>query len=388
MSPSRTAVVVGGGPAGRGLAHRLRERGVSTTLVDPHPDRTWRATYAAWTDELPNWLSDNTFASQMDTVAVSARTRREIARGYTVLDNAALAAELDLDGVALVTSTATSVSPREVVCADGSVLHAEQVIDCRGALPHDAPYQTAFGIVVDARDAEQILDGAGALLMEWTGPRQLGAAGSPLPSFLYAVPLGDGTVLLEETCLAGHPALPLAELHHRLLVRLGDHYPSVLRTESVNFPLVGASTTPWKDPVFRFGAAGGLTHPTTGYSVAASWACADLVAAALAEGADPVAALWPTSARLVHDLRLRGLSALLGLSVDETLDFFEAFFTMPISAQRSYLSGRDDLAGTLEAMGRVISKVGMRTRLKVGRGAVAGHGWVDVAAEQVTAGPA
>ena len=88
MSPSRTAIVVGGGPAGRGLAHRLREHGVSTTLVDPHPDRIWQATYAAWTDELPNWLSTNAFGSRMDTVAVHARTRHEIARGYTVLDNA------------------------------------------------------------------------------------------------------------------------------------------------------------------------------------------------------------------------------------------------------------------------------------------------------------
>ena len=131
--------------------------------------------------------------------------------------------------------------------------------------------------------------------------------------------------------------------------------------------------------MFRFGAAGGLKNPTTGYSVAASLACADIVATAVAEGADPVAALWRTPVRSVHELRVRGLSALLGLSADETLDFFEAFFTMPISAQRSYLSGRDDLAGTLEAMGRVICKVGMRTRLKVGRGAVAGGGWPDVA---------
>ncbi len=378
MTVSRSAVVVGGGPAGRGLANRLRHHGVDTTLVDPHPDRAWHATYAAWTDELPNWLSDNAIAAQTDAVQVSARTRHEIARGYTVLDNVALATELNLDGVALVASAATSVSADRVVCADGSVVQGDQVVDCRGALPHDAPYQTAFGIVVDATDAEAVLGGAGALLMDWASPRQLGAAGSPLPSFLYAVPLGDGTVLLEETCLAGHPALSIPDLEHRLRFRLGDHEPTVLRTEVVNFPLVGASTTPWKDPVFRFGAAGGMKNPTTGYSVATSLACADTVAVAIADGEDPKAALWPASVRSVHELRIRGLSALLDLSAEQTLDFFDAFFTMPISAQRSYLSERDNLAGTLEAMGRVVKGVGMRTKMTIARGAATGHGWSDV----------
>ena len=49
-------IVVGAGPAGRALTHRLLARDVTVTLVDPAPDRPWRSTYACWADEIPDWL--------------------------------------------------------------------------------------------------------------------------------------------------------------------------------------------------------------------------------------------------------------------------------------------------------------------------------------------
>ncbi len=121
-----------------------------------------------------------------------------------------------------------------------------------------------------------------------------------------------------------------------------------------------------------------MRNPTTDYSVATSLACADDVATEIADGADPAAALWPTSARWVHELRIRGLSALLDLSAEQTLDFFDAFFTMPIDVQRSYLSERDNLPGTLKAMGREVKGGGMRTGMTIARGAATGHSWSDV----------
>ena len=71
--------------------------------------------------------------------------------------------------------------------------------------------------------------------------------------------------------------------------------------------------------------------PATGSPIAVH----TMYATAIADGADPAAALWPTSARWVHELRIRGLSALLDLSAEQTLDFFDAFFTIPIDVQRS-----------------------------------------------------
>lgn len=370
---SSGVIVAGAGPAGRALVHRLVRAGVSVTLVDPKPDRVWRSTFACWSDELPHWIEPSAIAARTERVGVAGRDLAEVARGYTVFDTPGLQRSLSLDGVATVAARVIEIDGARVHLDDGTVLTGDAVVDARGALPHDAPRQTAFGIVVDARTAEPILAGHEALLMDWRG-----GADDPrsLPSFLYVVPLGGGEYLLEETCLAGYPALGLDELERRLAARLGGMPADVRRVEHVDFPLTGSSPQPWRDATFRFGAAGGFKNPTTGYSVATSLMCTDAVVGALAAGRDPAVDLWPSSTRAVHNLRLRGLSALLRLGPAQTIAFFEAFFAMPIAAQRSYLSGRDDLAGTMGAMTRVIKAVDMRTRAVVARGAMSTPAWV------------
>ncbi|MET4164105.1 MULTISPECIES: lycopene cyclase family protein [Gordonia] len=365
-------IVAGAGPAGRALAHRLVGAGVAVTLVDPSPDRVWRSTFACWSDELPDWIDPSAIAARTERVGVAGRDLEEVARGYTVFDTSGLQRSLSLDGVATVAARVVEIDGARVHLDNGTVLTGDAVVDSRGALPHDAPRQTAYGIVVGARTAEPILAGHEAMLMDWRG----GAADRrSLPSFLYVVPLGGGEYLLEETCLAGYPALGLDELERRLAARLGGMPTEVLRVEHVDFPLTGSSPQPWRDRTFRFGAAGGFKNPTTGYSVATSLMCTDAVVDALAAGRDPAVDLWPSSARAVHNLRLRGLSALLRLSPSQTIAFFEAFFAMPVAAQRSYLSGRDDLTGTMGAMTRVITAVDMRTRAVVARGAMSTPAW-------------
>ncbi|WP_238422354.1 lycopene cyclase family protein [Gordonia sp. 'Campus'] len=369
---SSGVIVAGAGPAGRALVHRLVRAGVSATLVDPNPERVWRSTFACWSDELPDWLDPSAVAARTDRIGVAGHALEEIARGYTVFDTPGLQRSLAVDEAPTVTARVVDIDGGRVHLDDGSVLTGDAVVDCRGALPHDAPRQTAYGIVVDSATAAPVLAGHEALLMDWRG----GAADRrALPSFLYVVPLGDGEFLLEETCLAGHPALGLDELERRLAERLGGMPSTIRRVEHVDFPLTGSSPRPWRDPTFRFGAAGGFKNPTTGYSVASSLMCTDAVVAALAAGRDPASDLWPAQTRAVHNLRLRGLNALLQLSPAQTVAFFEAFFAMPIAAQRSYLSDRDDLTGTMGAMTRVIRSVDMRTRSVVARGAMSMPDW-------------
>ncbi|MCZ4536112.1 lycopene cyclase family protein [Gordonia terrae] len=369
---SSGVIVAGAGPAGRALVHRLARAGVPVTLVDPSPDRVWRSTFACWSDELPAWVEQSAVAARTARIGIAGRELAEVARGYTVFDTPGLQRSLTLDGVPTRSARVVEIDGARVHLDDGSVLTGDAVVDCRGALPHDAPRQTAYGIVVDAEVAAPVLDGHEALLMDWRGGATDRRA---LPSFLYVVPLGGGEYLLEETCLAGHPALGLDELERRLAARLGGMPSGIRRVEHVDFPLTGSAPHPWRDPVFRFGAAGGFKNPTTGYSVATSLMCTDAVVAALAAGRDPAADLWPPSTRAVHNLRLRGLSALLGLSPSQTVAFFEAFFTMPLAAQRSYLSRRGDLTGTMSAMTRVIAAVDMRTRVVVARGAMSTPAW-------------
>ncbi|MGH3770268.1 MAG: lycopene cyclase family protein, partial [Pseudonocardiaceae bacterium] len=45
--------MAGGGPAGWAVAAACARLGLDTELVDPAPDRPWRATYGAWREELP-----------------------------------------------------------------------------------------------------------------------------------------------------------------------------------------------------------------------------------------------------------------------------------------------------------------------------------------------
>ncbi|MED5800374.1 lycopene cyclase family protein [Gordonia sp. Z-3] len=357
--------VLGAGPSGRGLAHRLLVAGLDVTVVEAHPSRPWLATYACWTDELPAWLDPSTIAAQVSAVGVIGHTATELARGYSVFHTAALQRKLTLDDARVVGGRVADVDGGRIRLTDGTTVTADVVVDCRGSSARHAPRQTAFGIVVDAATARRHLDSADAVLMDWRATERDPGA---LPSFLYAIPLGDDEFLLEETCLAGRPALSLDVLEHRLRSRLRGTPTGVRRTERVSFPLTATSGRPWRHRPLRHGAAGGLLHPTTGYSVASALCEADRLVGAISAGRDPASTLWPRSARAVYRLRLRGLAVLLRLDAEETIGFFDAFFAMPLTAQRSYLSDRGDLSGTLAAMARVFAGLDMSVRADVARG--------------------
>ena len=57
-------LVVGGGPAGSALAAACSRRGLDTALLDPAPDRPWKATYGMWSRELPADLPPSVIAAR------------------------------------------------------------------------------------------------------------------------------------------------------------------------------------------------------------------------------------------------------------------------------------------------------------------------------------
>lgn len=253
---------------------------------------------------------------------------------------------------------------RTVWLADGGTVDASVVIDAGG---HHQPLvrrrsragraeQTAAGVVVDEPAATPLVAAGEALFMDWRPDH--GEPGSP--SFLYAIPLGGGAVLLEETSLARRPGLPLAVLRRRLHRRLEHHgiRPSPFAPqEVVRFPV----DTPRHRSVWAvgFGAAAPLVHPATGYSVAAALRLAPTVAGAIEAGLPdgPIAAhaagqevLWPAAARAVHTLRQRGLEALLRMPPDVVPAFFDTFFELPARHRWAYITAREDLAATFAAM--------------------------------------
>lgn len=362
-------VVVGLGPAGRALAHRAARAGLSVAAIDPHPDRPWSPTYAAWADELPAWLGHDTLRATSRRPHAHGTRAHVLDRTYAVFDNVALHRRLELTAVHVIAGTAATPTADSVVLRDGTEIRAHRVIDARGLRPDPAlAEQTAFGIVLPSAAAAPAMDGADCWFMDWR--RDNGTAPADPPSFLYAVPLGDDTVLLEETCLVGRPGLPLDELRRRLDTRLagrGVELPANLEVERVRFPVQAPHT---RTGIAAFGARAGLVHPGTGYSVAASLSAADDVVAALVAGQDPRNALWPCRARTVRRLREAGLSALLHLDPVRTAEFFDAFFALPAERQRAYLSGRDDVRGTATAMWQLFRTVSPPIRRTLARSGV------------------
>ncbi|NKE58636.1 FAD-binding protein [Lentzea sp. PSKA42] len=325
-------LVIGGGPAGRALARACAQEGLETAIVDRHPQRVWTATYGAWADELPPGTPTKAIST---TVRAYAREEHLIPRTYVVLDNARLH-ELP-DTVTVVQRPAP----------------ARYTFNATGARKGRAE-QTAVGTVIES-------DSTDTTLMDWRNG----------DTFLYTVPLGDNRLLVEETCLAQRPGMPLSELRHRLHARflpggpLGELRPGRTPAETeerVRFPLDAP-----RAKGLAFGASAGFTHPATGYSVAVSLALAPRVAQAINAGEDPQRVIWSRKARIVHALRRLGLEALLRLDADETRDFFELFLQLPVELQRAYLSGREDVGGTVAAMTTLFRRAPWRLRTKLMR---------------------
>ncbi|MGI8815811.1 MAG: lycopene cyclase family protein, partial [Pseudonocardia sp.] len=364
-------LVVGAGPAGRAVAAACAEHGLDTGLLDPAPNRSWRATYGAWSDELPAELPLAVIASRAQGVAV-ARTRRRLDREYAVLDVSALRAYLDerLAAAGVVVQQGRAVPgatppARMVIDAGGagqplSQPRSRRLNRPRGRPPGEhsgsrlAAEQTAFGLMVPAELAAPVLGADEALFMDWRPVP--GVHPSEWPTFLYAVPLGDGRVLMEETSLARRPGLPVAVLATRLHARLAGHGITVCthaEREVVRFRLdMPRHRAPG---VLGFGAAAPLTHPATGYQLATALRAAPQVARALAEHwadgpsaarAAAQAALWPAAARVTHVVRRRALESLLRMPPERLPEFFEGFFTLSAKGRAKLPDEKCQTTGT------------------------------------------
>lgn len=351
------------------MAAACADTGLRVALVDPKPHRVWPHTYASWLDELPAHLPKSALSSVMERMHTYGTAHHLADRAYAVLDNQALHEQLRRDDVTEVRGKAVAAehgpTGSTVVLKDGRRIATATVIDATGATRalsggrpnRAAAAQTAVGAVVDARRAEHLCPGGSGVFMDWRPPSR---APGDWPTFLYAVRLDPDRVLLEETCLARRPALPLAVLRRRLRARLEDAgiaEDDKLSEERVRFPV--DDPLPRAGRVVPFGAAAGFVHPATGFSVASSLHCATWVAAAVRGGlrSDPAAAsraawsvLWPARALASQNLRRRALEGLLSLPAHRVPELFDAFFTMDRRQQAAFLASDSDPGRMAAAM--------------------------------------
>ena len=348
-------LVVGSGPAGLALAASLGETGLRVVGVAPDPHASWPNTYGVWLDEIePLGYAPYLAHIWRGTVANFGHGEIALGRTYGHFDNAALQKHFlergERAGVRWRRGTATHVEHG----AEGSSLHtidghrypACLIVDTTGHAaklvtrpPGTPAFQTAFGIL-GRFSAPPVAPGQ-MLLMDFQDDF-LSPAERRTPTFLYAMDLGDGLYLVEETSLAHRPGLDMAVLENRLHRRLASYGVSVIETcelERVRFPM-NLTLPDLTQRVVGFGGAASMVQPVSGYLLASvlrrAPELAQGIARVLGEGAPPeeVAraawrALWPKKRVRERELYLFGLEALLALDSPHTQDFFTAFFKLP-----------------------------------------------------------
>ncbi|WP_067695918.1 lycopene cyclase family protein [Nocardia jejuensis] len=344
--------VVGLGPTGRGLAHRAMTAGLTVVAVDPRPERLWAPTYSCWVDELPEWVPEKAIASRIERPAVWTSRELRIDRAYCVLSKRGLFESLPLDDATVVRGRARTVEPHRVELADGTEVRAAVVFDTRGqSSPGTRRSASAHGIFLDEETAAPMVTPGEGLMLDWRPEN--GAGPEEPPSFLYAVPLGDGTVIFEETSLGLRGGMPQHELRKRTLNRLAAHGIQLRGdepTEAAHYPLDETPPKAGRGQVVPYGSRGGLMHPITGYCVADSLSQVDKAIDAVQRGEDPIEAVWSREARLVHWMRMRGVYGLGRLTTEQSVAMFEAFFTRPPRQQRALLSAHDDYSALSAAL--------------------------------------
>jgi lycopene cyclase-like protein len=371
-------VVMGAGPAGLSIAGACARLGLRVVCVAPDPSAIWPQSFAMWAAEADTlgcggvveasfaepavWLDDRSHL----TLPFSY-SRIDVPRWQATLQGACAASGVVMR-TGLVTALAHEARATTATLADGGSLCAPVFVDATGAGTRfvrrsaggPIAFQSAYGELIETSASIPMA------LMDYRGP-----AGDGPPSFLYALPLDDGRVFVEETVLASRPAAPMALLSARLrrrLWRMGVVRARTLAVERCVIPL-GVPLPARGERVIAFGAAASLVHPATGYQVARAVRLAPALAAAIAGSRTPDeaaargwAAVWPRSQRLAWGLYTFGMEAICGFDLDGLRAFLRAFFQLPPERWWGFLRGTESPLAIATSMARVLGHADPRLR--------------------------
>ncbi|MBV2357076.1 lycopene cyclase [Streptomyces sp. J2-1] len=368
--------IVGAGAAGLSLAHRLARQTPGTSgapsvvLLDapPGPLRPPARTWCFWEPGRGRYDAAVTAAWQRLRVTPPAgapRTGDIAPLRYKMIRSGDFEALVtrDLDRSRNVRRLTTTVDAVEDVPGGARIIHrapdgtpgtltARWVFDSRplGSLPaaRTTLLQHFHGWFV--RTARPVFDRDTADLMDFRTPQPAGGL-----SFGYVLPTGRHEALVEYTEFSARPltaeAYTAAVRHYTEdVLHLGP--TEILATETGVIPMTdGPTHRRIGQSVFRIGAAGGATRPSTGYTFAGLQRQTAAVAAALRRGRRPV----PPDP---HSARSRAMDAVLLRAlasgrIDGPALFSGLFERLPASRVLRFLDGRTHLLEDLS--------VGLRT---------------------------
>ena len=376
--------MVGKGPAGIAAAAALADQGLSVGVLGPPGPVRWVAQYGAWAGELERVGYGDVVAHRWaeSVIAFEGGKRQLLPHAYVRVDRERLAGLLlercEQGGVRWIDGLAAgiehSATASELRLQDGREQRARVVIDASGHRPillsrKDTPpqgFQTAVGLTFEV--ADDPFPPGQVILMDWSRSHPNGSAAGDVPSFLYAMPLGDGLVFAEETVLVARPAVSFETLEQRLRLRLrslGIEPRDVRERELCWIPMGGA--LPERGRTLGFGGAAGMVHPATGYQLTRALDTAPQLAAAVAreldDGGDPARAaeagwetLWPADRRHRRDLFHFGMELLLRLDPAKLPEFFEIFFDLSDADWQGYWNDRLSAGELATVMGRVFRR--------------------------------
>jgi len=414
--------VIGGGPAGLALAAALGKHvcgsSAKVMVMDATLNKRWPANYGVWMHELEASGYGDCASITWPKTAVFMRGddhKQSFQIPYARVDRDKLKAKLlhecATNGIEVVAgvvnsvdesdSTFTALSIQYVESNSNaepqkSVVNARLVIDATGhALKfiqfqneHEPGFQAAYGIECEAPNHGFPLDEM--VLMDYRDAHMRAnavdrEAAQNVPLFLYAMPIDNDRIFLEETSLIATPPVSFEFLKEQLYRRLdfmGVNVSSVSEEEFCLIPMGGAM--PRLDQrVVAFGGAAGFVHPATGYSLTRTLKQASVTAAAIAQelsvesssspsSSSPAsqmserlwAQIWSPERQRQRDFLLFGGDLLQKVTLNPLREFFAAFFDLPVELWSDFLAfGLMDPAERLEYGVRMFFLTSNRVRL-------------------------
>lgn len=380
--------IVGAGPSGVALARACAEADpdLRVGLVAPDPDALWRPNYALWLDDavelgVEPWLRHSWPSARIEF----ASGGRVLERGYALVDDRRLQRDwlraCRERGVVVHASHVHAIEhdPEGVdLQVDGGTLRGKLVVDASGhgsrfveREPGSAAgFQIAWGELWRVGGVSEAL-GDAMTFMDWR-PVPGGDPDDGLPpTFLYAMPLADDHVFVEETVLVTHlgdgrpPSARFDALRGRLDRRrsaLGLDWTGAERLEIERCVIPMGGPLPLADGrTLGFGGAASMVHPATGYLLTNVLRMREPVAAAIAEavrgwpGPQRAAsaiwsAIWPVERVRAWRLYRFGMDILADMDRAGVDEFFAGFFDLDDPRWRTFVSATattPEIAGTM-----------------------------------------
>ncbi len=387
-------LIIGAGPAGLalGAAVSASPGNVRCAIVSPMWPAPWPNTFGLWEDELAHdqeLVARCSHRFTRPTVHLGAR-QLELERTYLRLENDAVRDLLmqrfvrgggeQVEG--LVEELRHEAMGSVAVVRDGlgacHSIHTKVVVDATGnaprfvrrVTPDDPGYQVAYGVHAQVVSApEGWLDTMRVMDFRPAGANR--EAESKKPSFLYAMPLSESEVFLEETSLVERPGMSIEELRARLDARLAREGVVLAGRHDEEFCRIpmGHALPDFEQRTLAWGGAASGVHPASGYQVARTFRRSPALAGALVElcetpglsGAQRAKrawqAIWPARDVKRRELYMYGLELLIAMDLAEIERFFTAFFELPDPLWQGYMSDTLDHSQVITSMWHMFSSI-------------------------------